>query len=289
MDVLVDADAERAKQTAWLKNQLKLGQEDQEFAKAELDQVKRSMSAIDNTDRMQREVNFCKSEVKRLTNECKTMEDSLKGYYSHVKYMPEHVARRWHAVRKGADVKLGKEHLAATSQSDNARHGFVPGGSGDHGFVMGDGPMEQSPAGQYYEFELMEKFSNVVGMKGGILVGYSETSPEMTSTHLTGVVLDGMIVGGVAQVVNISRTKEGRVVERAEPGPWRPEILQEADIVGVLITTNGVLAVFVNGVIVYAVSVSVQEDQRVYPLIRIMGNAKSVKLIPGSQPPRSAS
>merc|ERR1719160_58587 len=64
-DVLVDADAERAKQTAWLKNQLKLGQEDQEFAKAELDQVKRSMSAIDNTDRIQREVNFCKSEVKR--------------------------------------------------------------------------------------------------------------------------------------------------------------------------------------------------------------------------------
>ena len=58
------------------------------------------------------------------------MEDSLKGYYSHVKYMPEHVARRWHAVRKGADVKLGKEHLAATSQSDNARHGYVPGGSG---------------------------------------------------------------------------------------------------------------------------------------------------------------
>merc|ERR1719359_2143500 len=126
MDVLVDADAERAKQTAWLKNQMKLGQEDQEFAKAELDQVKRSMSAIDNTDRMQRDLNFCKSEVKRLTNECKTMEDSLKGYYQHVKYMPEHVARRWHAVRKGADVKLGKEHLAATSQSDNARHGYVP-------------------------------------------------------------------------------------------------------------------------------------------------------------------
>jgi hypothetical protein len=47
-------------------------------------------------------------------------------------------------------VKLGKEHLAATSQSDNARHGYVPGGSGDHGFIMGDGPMESSPAGQYY-------------------------------------------------------------------------------------------------------------------------------------------
>ena len=34
-----------------------------------------------------------------LTNESKTLEDSLKGYYQHVKYMPEHVARRWHAVR----------------------------------------------------------------------------------------------------------------------------------------------------------------------------------------------
>merc|ERR1719420_1431175 len=153
-DVLVDADAERAKQTAWLKNQFKLGQEDQEYAKAELDGLKVNMKAIDNTDRLQRDLNFCKSEVKRLTNECKTMEDSLKGYYQHVKYMPEHVARRWHAVRKGADVKLGKEHLTATSQSDNARHGYV----------MGDGPMESSPMGQYYEFEVLEKFVNVVGM-----------------------------------------------------------------------------------------------------------------------------
>ena len=53
-------------------------------------------------------------------------------------------------------------------------HAQIPGGSGDHGFVMGDGPLEQSPAGQYYEFELVEKFSNVVGMKGGLLCGSRE-------------------------------------------------------------------------------------------------------------------
>jgi len=287
-DVLCEADAERAKQTAWLTSQTRLVQEDQDQVRGEIEGLKKGLKNIDNTERIARDITFCKSEVKRLTNENKSLVDSLKGYYSHVKYMPEHVARRFHAVRKGVDVRLGKEHLAATSQSDNARHGFIPGGSGDHGFVMGDGPLEQSPAGQYYEFELVEKFSNVVGMKGGLLCGYSETSPEMTSTHLTGVVLDGVIVGGVAQVVNITRTKEGRVVEKAEHGPWKSEVLQESDRVGVLITPTSVLAVFVNGVIMVAEQVTVQEDQRVYPLIRVMGNAKTVKLLPGSQPPRSA-
>ena len=51
--------------------------------------------------------------------------------------MPEHVARRFHAVRKGVDVRLGKEHLAATSQSDNARHGFVPRVRGGHDEAAG--------------------------------------------------------------------------------------------------------------------------------------------------------
>jgi len=285
-DVLVDADAERAKQTAWLKTQLQLGQEDQESSKTDIDGLKRSMKAVNNTKRMEGEIAYCKSEVKRLTNENKTIEESLKGYYAHVKYMPEHVARRWHAVRKGVDVKLGKEHLAATSQSDNARHGYVPGGSGDHGFVMGDGPCEISPAGQYYEVEVLEKFANVVGMKGGILVGYSTSSPESTTTHITGVVLDGVIVGGIGQVVTLKRTPEGRVTESSAAAGWYSEKIDVGDKIGVLVTVAGVLAIFVNGEITYADSVKVQEDQRVYPLVRIMGNAKSVRLLPGSAPPR---
>ena len=72
---------------------------------------------------------------------------------------------------------------------------------GDHGFIMGDGPMESSPAGRYFEFEIIEKFANVVGMKGGILCGYSASSPEVVTTHITGVVLDGVVVGGVGQAV----------------------------------------------------------------------------------------
>ena len=64
--------------------------------------------------------------------------------------------------------------------------------------------------------------------------------------------------------------------------------MQVGNKIGVLITPTNNMGIFVNSACVHAMAVPVQDDQKVYPLIRIMGNAKSVKLIPGSQPPRSA-
>jgi len=293
-DVLCEADAERAKQTAWLTSQTRLVQDDQDQTRNEIESVKKALKAIDNTAMQQRDINFCKQETKRLAHEAKLLNDSLRAYYAFVRYYPDAVCRRWHGQRKGADVRLGKDHLDATSQSDTARHGFVPGGSGDHGFAMGDGPMEKDPAGHYFETEVTEIFTNVVGTKGGLLVGYSQTPPDAVVSHVTGMVLDGVLIGGTGQVV-VCKRNDGRAQETLLPpmaGAQRwaqAGELMPGQKVGVLLT-GGTVAVFVDGRCVFAdhSPLEVREDERVYPLVRISGSAKTVRLNPGAPPPRDA-
>jgi len=215
--------------------------------------------------------------------------------------------RRWHSLAKGDDVQLSPDNASATGRGFSALQGVVVGN--DEGFVIGDGPCRRTgkPGSfvSYFEIEITEVYANAEGC-GGLYVGASCQSAAQVLEHPRKE-YDAWLVGGKRQALVQIRSGAGKLFSVIRPGSQAPEIktldaqwnsepLRVGDRVGVvmMLKRDGgfLMRVVVNGTVTSTelFGDAPPEDQCpfLYPIVRISGTAKSVRICPGMDPPKYA-
>lgn len=215
--------------------------------------------------------------------------------------------RRWHGNAKGGDVQLNTDNSVATGRGFSALQGVVLGN--DEGLVVGNGPSRRTgkPGSfvSYFEIELTEVYANAEGC-GGLYLGATCQSAEQILEHPRKE-YDSWMVGGKRQAIITCRGPSGKLFSLIHPGAkaseiqaldaqWNSEVLRVGDRVGLVmqIKRDGgmVMRVIVNGTVIATevIQDAPPENQCPFltPLVRIAGTAKSVRFLPGMDPPHYA-
>mmetsp|Transcript_48294 Transcript_48294/g.105116 ORF Transcript_48294/g.105116 Transcript_48294/m.105116 type:complete len:538 (+) Transcript_48294:46-1659(+) len=297
MQVVMQADAERAKEVALLKGTTELQGEEVSVLREEMDVTRRDLGQLDKhiQDKMTYDVVILKRDVGRLqdmgvnwSKKIETMLETVGQLSDHTDFKPPRpFCQRWSSAAKGPDIQLNADLSCATGRAEMARHGLT---MEETGLVWGDAPLRVFDGkGRYFQIVVDEIYSGP-GQHAGLMIGVSFTAPD----RIRNCRFDGWEVGGSGRLTRHRlHGADGQLLsadmKRIKDSPWNSGKLAATDRVGLLVAeVDGSLCVFVNDKLIVRHQTKISPDDEVYPLIRVAGSAKTLRYDKGGEPPPDA-
>lgn len=176
----------------------------------------------------------------------------------------------FHATKHGRFVTLSSDGLYA-------KH-VAPFEDDMFGGVLGNIPLVKEPSGHYFEVKIEEA---TTGMPDGLAIGVTTVNPT-TLKHVPEI-LDGL---GQAWLVGF----DGIMYDANDFSEvdWYPSELRIGDRVGVLVTPEGQLQIFVNGKWRLDGPKNVDISRPLFLALDLIGNTEAVSLVPQARCPAAA-
>ncbi|CAK9034337.1 unnamed protein product [Durusdinium trenchii] len=157
------------------------------------------------------------------------------------------------------------------------RTGVHPKGMGLGCVVFGDGPLPHFPEGRYFEVRIEEVAQDFPdGLNLGVALKLPMARPK--EPYATCEEVPRSFCYGFDGMAHRCDREDLEAID------WSPVDLEVGDVVGILVTKQGVMQLIVNGIL-EVFSIDGLPDQDLFPLVELMGNTVAVSLRPGASPP----